>query len=137
MTITWCMVPEISSTTNKIFCHFGPFFAFYPPNNPKNQSFEKLKKTYGDIITLHQCTINDNQMMYGSWDMKHDEQKLLPFFIIFCPFTPWKPKKSKSWKNEKKKKMPGDIIILHMCTLNDSHMMYGSWDMECNGQNFL
>ena len=75
--------------------------------------------------------------MYGSWDMKHDEQKLLPFFIIFCPFTPWKPKKSKSWKNEKKKKMPGDIIISHMCTLNDSHMMYGSWDMECNGQNFL
>ena len=23
------------------------------------------------------------------------------------------------------KKTPGDIIILHMCTTNDNHMMYG------------
>ena len=33
--------------------------------------------------------------------------------------------------------MPGDIIILYMCTINDNHMMYGSWDMERNGHNFL
>ena len=33
--------------------------------------------------------------------------------------------------------MPGDIIILHLCTSNDSHMMYGSWDMECDRQNFF
>ena len=30
-----------------------------------------------------------------------------------------------------KKKTPGDII-LHLCTTNDYHMMYGSWDMERN-----
>ena len=24
----------------------------------------------------------------------------------------------------------GDIIILHMCTENQDHMMYASWDME-------
>ena len=35
------------------------------------------------------------------------------------------------------KKTPEDIIILQMCTINDSHMMYGYWDMECNGQKFL
>ena len=27
---------------------------------------------------------------------------------------------------EKMKETPGDIIILHMCTINDNHMMYGS-----------
>ena len=27
---------------------------------------------------------------------------------------------------EKMKKTPEDIIILDMCTINDSHMMYGS-----------
>ena len=32
------------------------------------------------------------------------------------------------------KKMPGDIIILHMCTKNLDHMIYGSWDMVRNGQ---
>ena len=31
------------------------------------------------------------------------------------------------------KKMPGDIIILHMCTKNYDHMMYGSWDMVRDG----
>ena len=29
MTIIWCMVPEIWSVTDTIFCHFGPFFALY------------------------------------------------------------------------------------------------------------
>ena len=28
------------------------------------------------------------------------------------------------------------FIILQMCTINDSHMMYSSWDMKCNKQNF-
>ena len=36
------------------------------------------------------------------------------------------------------KKFAGDIIILHMCTKKHSHMMYGSWDMECDSkQNAL
>ena len=32
---------------DRIFCHFGPFFALLPPPspyNPKNQNFEKWKK---------------------------------------------------------------------------------------------
>ena len=43
------------------FCPLPP-----PPKNPENQNFEKIKKTPGDIIILHKCTINDNHMMYGS-----------------------------------------------------------------------
>ena len=43
-------VPQIWSATNKIFCHFGQFLLFYPPNNPKNQNFDKMKKLPGDII---------------------------------------------------------------------------------------
>ena len=31
------------------------------------------------------------------------------------------------------KKMPGDIIILHLCTTNYDHMMFGSWDMLHDG----
>ena len=30
------------------------------------------------------------------------------------------------------KKTPGGIIILHMCTKNYDHMMYGSLDMVCD-----
>ena len=58
--------PEIWSRTDRIVCHFGPFFALLAPNNQKNQNFEKMKKMPGDIIILHMCTVNDNHMMYGS-----------------------------------------------------------------------
>ena len=73
-------------------------------------------------------------MMYGSSDTECDGQIFLSFWTIFCPFTPlttWKIKILKNWKT------PRDIIILHMCTLNDNHMMYGPRDTKCNWQNFL
>ena len=60
------MVLEIQSMTDRIFCHFGLFFAILPPNNLKNQNFEKLEKKPEDIIVLNMCTINENQMMYRS-----------------------------------------------------------------------
>ena len=34
-------------------------------------------------------------------------------------------------------KLPGDIIILHMCNKNQNHMRYSCWDMKWEGQNFL
>ena len=51
----------------------------------------------------------------------------------------WKIWKSEFWKNEKKKKkkkITGDINILHMCTKNYNHMKYSSWDTEL-GRFFL
>ena len=39
---------------------------FYPPMDPKNQNFEKMKEAPGDIIILHVCNKNYDQMMYGS-----------------------------------------------------------------------
>ena len=101
ITIIWCMVPEISSTTDRLFCHFDNFLPFYPPNNSKNRNFEKLKKTPGDIIILHKCTINDNHILYGSWDMKHDGQDfvILDYFLPFYPPFPTtqKVKILKNW----------------------------------------
>ena len=49
------------------------------------------------------------------------------FFVIlshFCPFTPLEFCKINILKKMKKK--PGDIIILHMCTLNYNQIIYGS-----------
>ena len=133
MTIIWCMVPEIWSITDRIFCHFGPFFSFLPPNNLQNQNFEKMKKkNTGDIIILHMCTINDNHIMYGSWDIECDRQNFLSFWTIFHPFTPLTTQKIKILKNWKK---TGDIIILHKCTKNHDHIPYCSSDMPCNRFN--
>ena len=78
---------------------------FYPPNNPKNKTSEKLKKHPVDIIILHMRTINDNHMMYCSWGMVCNRQNFLSFWTVFCPFTPppsplttWKIKILKKWK---------------------------------------
>ena len=86
---SWCMVPEISSTTDRFFFHFGKFFAHLPPKNPKNQNFEKMKKMPGDIIILHKCTKNHDHMLYCFWDMVSDRCNCyFSFWAIFCPFTP-------------------------------------------------
>ena len=87
MTIIWCMVPEKWSVTGRIFIIFDCFLLFYLPDNPKTQNFEKLKKTPRDIIILHMCIINNNQMMYGSWNIKRNRQNFLLFWTIFSPFT--------------------------------------------------
>ena len=33
----------------EFFVILGYFLPFYPPNNPENQNFEKMKKAPGDI----------------------------------------------------------------------------------------
>ena len=38
-------------------------------------------------------------------------------------------------ENQNFEKTPGDFIILLKCTINDYHMIYGSWDMKCTRQN--
>ena len=73
--------------------------------------------------------------MYSSRDMKHDRQNFCHFGLFFLPF--YLPNNSKNQNFEKLKKIPGDIIILHMWTKNDNQRKYGSWDIEHDRQNFL
>ena len=47
------------------------------------------------------------------------------------------PKQPENQNFEKMKKIQGDIIISHTCAINESHMIYGSWDMEHNRQIFF
>ena len=60
----------------------------------------------------------------------------LSFWVIFGPFTS-PPTDLENQNFEKMKKRSEDIIILQMCTKNDSHMTYDSWHMECNRQDFF
>ena len=77
-----------------------------------------------DIILLHMCTINEDHMVYGSRDIRHDGQ----FFVIFCSLTLLTTRKIKLLK--KWKKCP-EILSFYTCvTINENHMMYGSWDMR-------
>ena len=71
-------------------------------------------------------------MMCYSWDMDCNGQNLLRFLPFYLP----PPNNTKNQQFQKMKKKPGNIIILHMWTKNDNHMIYGSWDIERDGQIF-
>ena len=107
----------------EFFVILDHFLHFYPPNNLKNQNFEKMKKKTRDITILHICTINDNHMMCSSWDIEHDRQNFYHFFPFYLHNNP------KNQSFEKMKKALGDVIILDMFTINENHTMCGSWDI--------
>ena len=90
----WFLRYKVQRT--KFFVILGHFLPYDPPNNPKNQSFKKTKKSPGDIIILCMSTINTN-----SWDMECVSQIFFSFWAIFCRFTPltaWNMRISKKWK---------------------------------------
>ena len=81
------MVPEIQSETNRMFCHFGPFFA-PAPSQPEKSKFEKKKKNPSDIIILQMCPIYDIHDVWFLLYAARDRQNLLSFWTAFCLFTP-------------------------------------------------
>ena len=93
----------------------GHLLPFYSLKNQKNQNFEKTKKLAKDIIILHKCTKNYNEVQFLRCRVRQTY-----FFCHFGPFfalptcrpphlTIWKIKTLK----KKKKKASRDVIILH------------------------
>ena len=109
---------------NRVFVILGHFLPFDPPKNLKNQNFEKMTKKPEDIIILHLHTTNDNHTMYGSWEMEHERQNFLSFWINFCPFIFCPFNNLENQNFEKLQRIPVDIVTLHKCTRNENHMMY-------------
>ena len=123
----WFLRYKVEQT--EFFVFLGHFLPFDPPNNQKNQNFDKTKQNAGDIIIWHLCTTNDNYMMHGSWDMKHDRQNFLSFWVLFCPFTlltTQKIKILKKWKphleiSSPYRSVPKIMIIC--CTVTEIWLM--------------
>ena len=107
----WPIFPEIWSVTDRIFCHFGPFFAFlYPLTTQKINILKKWKKNprryYHFTHVYHKW-----RQLYDAWFLKYEawQQNFLSFWTVFCSFTP--PNNPKNQNFGKLKKAPGDIII--------------------------
>ena len=70
---------DMERERNFFLCHFGPVFDHLPPlplTTQKIKILKKMKKMFRNIVIIRKCTINDNHMTYGSWDMKRDR--------VFC-----------------------------------------------------
>ena len=88
MTIIWCMVPEIWSMTDRMFCHSGPFFALLPPYGPRKSKFWKNEKNtwryYHFTNVYHKWQSHDVWFLrYGAWQTE--------FFVILDHFLHFYP----------------------------------------------
>ena len=93
----WFLIYGVWQT--EFFLTLEHFLPFYSPNNPENHNFDQMKKATGDIFILYMCTINENHVMYVSWDMNHNRQTFFSFEAIFCAFTPVTTTKNLNLKN--------------------------------------
>ena len=120
--------------------NFLLFWAIFCPFTPLKLRKVKILRQWKKLqkIILQKCTTNHDHMPYCSWDMACDGCNFYfhfaLFFALLPTLTPPPPINPKSQKILKIKKTPVDITILHMCTKNYEHMMYGSWEMLHNRQ---
>ena len=108
--------------------------SFQPPDNPKNQNVKIEKRNWRYYNFTH---FHHKWLSYDEWFLRYGVGQT-EFFVILERFLSFYPPMDPEKKNfEKKKKTPGDIIILHKSSINDNHMVYGCWDMKRDLQNFL
>ena len=132
----WCTVPEIQSET-EFFLSFWAILSFYHFGLqwPEKSKFWKNKKKLLQIY--HFTYVYHKWQSCDVWFLR-DGALQMESFVIFGHFLPFYPPNNPENQNfENREKTPGYIIILNICTINDNHMMYGSWYMEHNRQNFL
>ena len=88
--------------------------------NKKKKKKKNTWRYYHFIYVYHKWQSLD------AWLLRYGVQRT-EFNVVlgfFLPFHPCNNQKSQNFV--KMKKMHGDTIILHMCAINDNHMMYGS-----------
>ena len=74
--IIWCMVPEIWSSTDRIF---------WSSYTLKNENI-KNEKTPGDIIILHKCTKNHDHPLYTVPEIWHMADVIVIFILGYQTF---------------------------------------------------
>ena len=79
----------------------GYFLPFYLPNSPNNQNFEKMKKK--NTWRYHHFTIvYHKSWSYCSWDMVHVRYNYFSFWATVLPFYPPNSPKNPNLKQNEK-----------------------------------
>ena len=93
-----------------------------------------MKKTSGVVIIFNWCNKNTIKSCMLTKIQSVTDIIICHFRSFFALLSHYWPGKLKFGKMLKKS---ADIILLRMCTINQGHMMYGSWDIKCKGQSFF
>ena len=99
------------------------FYSFTPLTTRKIKLWKNEKNTWRYYHFTHAY---HKWQSYNVW-FKRYELWWKFFFVILDCFLPFYPHNNpKNQDFQKMKKIPGDIIILYMCTKNYNHMVYCS-----------
>ena len=107
------------------------FLLFYPPNNPKKKDLKEWKKLW-EMSSFYSCVPQMTILWCMVPEIWSAADRIVCHVGLFLSTYP--PSFFQNF--EKMNKIPGDIIILYICTINENHM-YGSWDMEHDKWNFF
>ena len=109
------------------FLSFWTVFALLPTCGARKSKFWiKKKKKKNTWRYYHFIYVYHKWQSLDAWLLRHGVQRT-EFNVVLSFFLPFHPcNNQKSQNFVKMKKMHGDTIILHMCAINDNHMMYGS-----------
>ena len=128
----WFTIPQIIEQHKfklVISGHFPPLC----PKKLQKSKFWKMKKFAGGTIILHMCTKNHNRDV---WFLRYGVRQtnfFLSFWAIFSPFTsPLMILNIKILKKNEKKCLEILSFYTYMCTMNEDHMLYGSWNIRRN-----
>ena len=125
---------KMECNRHKFLSFWTIFCRFTTQLTPKFKIWKKCTERPGDIIFLHMCKWRSCDV----WFLRYKAQKT-EFLVILGHFLPSDPPNNlnnQNFEKFKKKEALTVITILHLSTTNDDHMMYGSWDMESDRENF-
>ena len=103
----------------EFFVSLDHFLPFDPPNNLESQNFDKVKK-HLEILSLYTCLPPMTILQCIVSEILSATDRTFCHFGLFFALLP--PRNPENQNFEKMKKAPGDIIILHMSTINKNHM---------------
>ena len=112
--------------------HFLPLYPL-PLKTKKIRILKKLKKL--QVISSFYACAPKPIIIWGMLPEIQSETDIIS--LSSCKFLPFYPPNNPENQNfENMKKAPGDVN-LHISAKNHNHMMYASWDMECDRHNFF
>ena len=117
------------------FLSFWTIFCIFPPYGLRKSKFWKNEKNIWRYY--HFTNVDHKWQSYDVWFLRYGGRQT-EIFVILGHFLHFYSSNNQKNENLKKmKKAPGNIIILQMWIINDNHMMYSSWHMELDRQNFF
>ena len=83
--------PRYGARGTEFFVILDPFLPFYPPNNLKNQNFEKMKKKKNTRRYDHFTHVYPKLQSYDVWFLRYRAQRTKFFIILECFLTLYPP----------------------------------------------